>query len=101
MGLMAENKGFKGVEGIASVFEYWLLSRDSTTKTFGKIRQALGKGKGLDAADLTSATYDHFSDAAARWLTGDAPFIAKAHPEYMPFSDYDHLMRYVEWRGRE
>jgi ATP-dependent helicase/nuclease subunit B len=101
MGLMAENNGFKGVEGIASAFEYWLLSRDSTTKTFGKIRQALGKGKGLDPADLTSATYDHFSDAAARWLTGDAPFIAKAHPEYMPYSDYDHLMRYEEWRGRE
>jgi ATP-dependent helicase/nuclease subunit B len=100
-GLMAENKGFRQVDGVASVFEYWLLSRDNTTKTFGKIRQALGKGKGLDAADLTSAAYDHFSEAAARWLTGDAPFIAKLHPEYAPYSDYDHLMRYEEWRGRE
>lgn len=101
MGLMAENKGFKRVSGVASAFEYWLLSRDTSTKTFGKIRQALGKGKGLDPADLTSAAYDHFSEAAARWLTGDAPFIAKAHPEYAPYSDYDHLMRYEEWRGRE
>ncbi len=101
MGLMAENKGFNGVNGVASTFEYWLLSRDTTTKAFGKIRQALGKSKTLDPADLTSAAYDHFSEAAARWLTGDAPFIAKAHPEYMPYSDYDHLMRYEEWRGRE
>lgn len=101
MGLMAENAGFKGVSGVASAFEYWLLSRDTTTKTFGKIRQALGKGKGLDPADLTSAAYDHFSEAAARWLTGMEPFIAKAHPEYAPYSDYDHLMRYEEWRGRE
>jgi ATP-dependent helicase/nuclease subunit B len=101
MGLMAENAGFKGVSGVASAFEYWLLSRDTTTKTFGKIRQALGKGKGLDPADLTSAAYDHFSEAAARWLTAMEPFIAKAHPEYAPYSDYDHLMRYEEWRGRE
>jgi ATP-dependent helicase/nuclease subunit B len=101
MGLMAENNRFKGVSGVASAFEYWLLSRDSNTKTFGKIRQALGKGKGLDPADLTSAAYDHFSEAAVRWLTGEAPFLAKAHPEYAPYSDYDHLMRYEEWRGRE
>jgi ATP-dependent helicase/nuclease subunit B len=101
MGLMAENNGFKGVSGVARAFEYWLLSRDSSTKAFGKIRQALGKGKGLDPADLTSAAYDHFSEAAGRWLTGDAPFLAKAHPEYAPYSDYDHLMRYEEWRGRE
>jgi ATP-dependent helicase/nuclease subunit B len=101
MGLMAEHKGFKGVDGVASVFEYWLLSRDTSTKTFGKIRQALGKGKGLDPADLTSAAYDHFTEAAALWLTGDEPFLAKTHPEYAPYSDYDHLMRYEEWRGRE
>jgi ATP-dependent helicase/nuclease subunit B len=101
MGLMAENKGFTGISGVVSAFEYWLLSRDNTTKTFGKIRQALGKGATLDPADLTSAAYDHFSEAAARWLTGDAPFIAKAHPEYLPYTDYDHLMRYEEWRGRE
>lgn len=101
MGLMAEHEAFKGVSGVASKFEYWLLSRDGKAKTFGKIRQALGKGKAFDPADLTSATYDHFSEAAARWLTGDAPFIAKAHPEYATYSDYDHLMRYEEWRGRE
>lgn len=101
MGLMAENQGFKGVNGLASAFEYWLLSRDSTTKAFGKIRQALGQGRGLDPADLTSAAHDHFSEAAARWLSGDAAFTAKLHPEYAPYSDYDHLMRYEEWRGRE
>ncbi|MEK6638088.1 MAG: double-strand break repair protein AddB [Pseudomonadota bacterium] len=101
MGLMAENEGFKGVSGIAGTFEYWLLSRDSKTKTFGKIRQALGKGKALDPADFTSTAYEHFSEAAARWLTGVEPFLAKARPEYAPYGDYDQLMRYDEWRGRE
>jgi ATP-dependent helicase/nuclease subunit B len=101
MGAMAEMSGFKGVDGIASTFEYWLLSRDAKTGTFGKIRQALGKSKTLDSADVTSAALDHFSEAAARWLTGMEPFLAKTHPEYAPYSDYDQLMRYEEWRGRE
>ena len=101
MGLMAEAGGFNDVAGVASAFEYWLLSRDATTRKFGNVRQALGKKGALDPADLTSATYDHFAKAAARWLTGDEPFTAKRHPEYAPYSDYDQLMRYEEWRGRE
>ena len=101
MGAMAEMSGFKGVSGIASGFEYWLLSRDAKTRTFGKIRQALGKSKELHPADMTSAALDHFSEAAARWLTGMEPFLAKTHPEYAPYSHYDQLMRYEEWRGRE
>ena len=102
MGLMAEMDGFKSVKGIASAFEYWLLSRDAKTRTFGKIRQAVGgRNATLEAADLTSAAYDHFSTAAQKWLTGEAPFTAKLHPEFAPYGDYGHLMRYEEWRGRE
>ena len=102
MGLMAEMDGFKGVKGVASAFEYWLLSRDAKTRTFGKIRQAVGgRNATLEAADLTSAAYDHFATAAQKWLAGEAPFTAKLHPEFAPYGDYDHLMRYEEWRGRE
>lgn len=101
MGLMAEHNGFEGVSGVAGAFEYWLLSRDTKTRRFGGVQQALGKGKELDPADLTSRTYEQFQTAAARWLNGDAPFLAKAHPEYALYSDYDQLMRYEEWRGRE
>ena len=37
----------------------------------------------------------------SRWLTGDAPFVAKLHPELAPYGDYDQLMRLDEWYGRQ
>ena len=102
MGYLAEQGAFKGADGIAGGFEYWLLSKDQKTRSFGKVRGAVGgRGSSFDPADLTSAAYDHFAAAAARWLHGDAPFTAKLHPQYSPYADYDQLMRYEEWRGRE
>jgi ATP-dependent helicase/nuclease subunit B len=101
MGLMAEMEGFAHVKGIAGTFEYWMLSRDSKTRGFGKVQSALGKQSGIDPADLTAATLDHFKEVAARWLTGTAPFTAKLHPEYAPYADYDQLMRLEEWLDRE
>ena len=102
MGVMANMDGFNGVAGIANIFEYWMLSRDPKTRGFGSVKNAVGGRSGkLDRADLTSAAYDHFEQAVAKWLMGDAPFTAKLHPEYAPYGDYDHLMRFDEWRGRE
>ena len=43
----------------------------------------------------------NFIAAAASWLTGDAPFTAKLHPEYAPYGEYDQLMRFEEWYGRD
>jgi ATP-dependent helicase/nuclease subunit B len=43
----------------------------------------------------------NFIAAAETWLTGDAPFTAKLHPEHAPYGDYDQLMRLDEWYGRE
>ena len=42
----------------------------------------------------------HFSEAAARWLTGDSPFTAKLQPRFARYGDYDQLMRLEEWLGR-
>ena len=39
--------------------------------------------------------------AVAEYLEGDAPFVAKLHPEYSPYGDYDQLMRLDEWYGRQ
>ena len=41
------------------------------------------------------------AEAAARWLTGEEAFVAKLHPEFAPFAEYDQLMRRDEWYGRE
>jgi ATP-dependent helicase/nuclease subunit B len=43
----------------------------------------------------------NFAAAAEAWLTGEAPFTAKLHPEYAPYGEYDQLMRLDEWYGRE
>jgi ATP-dependent helicase/nuclease subunit B len=101
MGLMAEMGGFAGVSGIAKDFEYWLLSRDTNTRQFGKLKKALGgKNAKLDPADFTSFAHDELMNVADKWLTGAEPFTAKLHPEHALYGDYDQLMRLQEWYGR-
>ena len=48
-----------------------------------------------------AAARDSFADAAAKWLTGEEAFVAKLHPEFAPFAEYDQLMRLEEWDGRD
>ena len=52
-------------------------------------------------AEFTALAYRNFADAAAKWLTGEEPFVAKLHPELAPYADYDQLMRLDEWYGRQ
>ncbi len=103
LGKIAELGGFQGITGKATRFEYWSQSRPSgkeygliTSPTHGSSRS---KSK-IDPDVFVEEMVDHFRKAAADWLTGDAPFTAKLHPDYS-FSDYDHLMRLDEWLGRD
>jgi len=101
LGLIAEHGGFAGIEGAAACFEYWSLARDQRSGRLGYVKSPVGGRSGLDADDFTDLAARNFIGAAARWLTGDAPFTAKLHPEYAPYGDYDQLMRLDEWYGRE
>ncbi|MBU6253180.1 MAG: hypothetical protein KGN98_08310, partial [Alphaproteobacteria bacterium] len=88
----------EGVAGKAQGFEYWSFQRDK--QGFGKISSPAGTRAGQIAPeDFVEAIVERFRAAAAKWLTGDAPFIAKIHPDYA-YGDYDHLMRLEEWQGR-
>jgi len=101
LGLIAERKGFTGIAGQAGAFEYWSLSR--RLGRFGYIDSPVdpaGKRDRIMTGEFTAVAAANFSDAAAHWLTGDAPFTAKLHPEYAPYADYDQLMRLDEWYGR-
>jgi ATP-dependent helicase/nuclease subunit B len=101
LGLIAERGGFEDIEGQASAFEYWSLSRRQGR--FGYIDSPVdpaGKRDKIVTGEFTAVAAANFSDAAAQWLTGDAPFTAKLHPEYAPYADYDQLMRLDEWYGR-
>ena len=54
----------------------------------------------MGAVEFLAHAEAEFSEAAARWLTGDQPFEAKLNPAYALSGDYDQLMRLEEWYGR-
>jgi len=100
LGLIAAHNGFDGIEGAAACFEYWSLAR-APSGALGYVKSPVGGRSGIDAADFTDMAARNFAFAAAQWLTGEAPFTAKLHPEYAPYGEYDQLMRLDEWYGRE
>lgn len=102
LGLIAERHGFDGIKGTARGFEYWSLGKRN--ESFGYITSPVdpaGRGDKVLPEDFTELAAYHFTEAVRTWLTGDAPFTAKLHPEYAPYAEYDQLMRRDEWYGRE
>jgi ATP-dependent helicase/nuclease subunit B len=99
LGLIAERGGFEGIKGTAGAFEYWSLAQKDGQ--LGFVSPATGKRSGLDPADFTELARRNFQEAAAKWLTGEEPFVARLHPELAPYGDYDQLMRLDEWYGRQ
>jgi ATP-dependent helicase/nuclease subunit B len=101
IGAIAERGGFEGVVGEAAAFEYWSLGKKRDA--FGYVESPVdrdGKYGKVPTAEFVALAVAQFGDAAAEWLTGDAPFTAKLHPEYAPYAEYDQLMRLDEWYGR-
>jgi ATP-dependent helicase/nuclease subunit B len=99
LGLIAEHGGFEDVAGRPTTFEYWSLAKDRGR--LGHLSSPVGGRNGIDPAEFTTLAARNFQAAAGHWLTGDAPFTAKLHPEHAPYGDYDQLMRLDEWYGRE
>ncbi|PKP89662.1 MAG: double-strand break repair protein AddB, partial [Alphaproteobacteria bacterium HGW-Alphaproteobacteria-16] len=102
LGLIAERGGFQGISGKASCFEYWSLARKGGE--FGYISTPVdpaGKRDRIVTSELVDIAAANFTKTAQAYLTGDAPFEAKLHPEHAPYSDYDQLMRRDEWYGRD
>ena len=95
LGLIAGHGGFDGVSGAPRLFEYWSL-----TKYGDKFGRRLCPEKGIGPDEFLAHAERNFTDAAARWLTGDEPFTAKLHPAFAPYGEYDQLMRLEEWYGR-
>lgn len=99
LGLIADRGGFDGIAGAAAIFEYWSLAR--ARGALGHVKSPVGGRTGIAADEFTEMAEHNFLAAAGGWLTGEAPFTAKLHPEYAPYGDYDQLMRLDEWYGRE
>jgi ATP-dependent helicase/nuclease subunit B len=104
LGLIAEQKGFEGIEGAAACFEYWSLARAPSGERAGRrgyVASPIGGKNGIQAEEFTQVAERNFLEAVRLWLTGEEPFTAKLHPEYAPYGDYDQLMRLDEWYGRD
>ncbi|WP_231639339.1 double-strand break repair protein AddB [Sphingomonas profundi] len=106
LGLIAEGGGFRDADGqpyggTPAVFEYWSMA--AAKGRLGHVTSPAGlnkRGEGIAEEDFVGHAARILADAAATWLTGDAPFTAKLHPEHAPYGDYDQLMRLEEWYGR-
>jgi ATP-dependent helicase/nuclease subunit B len=101
LGLIAKERGFEGISGVPGIFEYWSLAAKGSSLGYRDSPVGLNKkGEGIAPEDFADRAAGVLADAVARWLTGDAPFVAKLHPEHAPYGDYDQLMRLDEWYGR-
>ncbi len=102
LGLIAERGGFDGIAGRATGFEYWSLSRNRFGG-FGYVESPCDPKRRdyLPADEFVDRAVAQFQGAVREWLTGDAPFTAKLHPDYAPYAEYDQLMRRDEWYGRD
>jgi len=94
---IARRGGFPEVAGEVGALEYWSLRKDGDV--FGKISTPVAKGEVADAFIARAEAV--FAEAAATWLTGDAPFVAKLNDAYAPYTEYDQLMRLEEWYASE
>lgn len=94
LGLIAEAGGFADIEQAPGLLEYWSLAKQDRSDVRGFVEE-------IGPAELIlEEGRRHFSEAAARWLTGDEAFTAKLQPRFARYGDYDQLMRLEEWLGR-
>ena len=102
LAMLAQRGAFGDLGGAVAAFEYWSLANDRNRDDFGYKREPFKQRKNarITAENFVEEAERVYRDAAARWLTGDAPFTAKLRPEYADYGDYDQLMRRDEWWGR-
>jgi ATP-dependent helicase/nuclease subunit B len=102
IGLIAQEGGIKEVTGTVQAFEYWSLSKGKDN--FGFVsRPVTDKSKDgvIQSGAFVEFAHDEALNSISDMITGNHAFTAKLHPEYAPFADYDQLMRFEEWNGRE
>ncbi len=101
LALIAEQGGFEHIAGTARRFEYWSLSRKKDH--FGTIEHAAKQGRNksqIEPEDFVAHCRNHALALIEEYIIGEAPFVAKAHPDFAGYADYDQLMRFAEWDGR-
>ena len=106
LGLIAERDGFDHAKGEPGAYEYWSLgkAKDDTHPTgFGYVETPLKVGRkssGLEPEEFLPVTSRFLREGIAKYITGDAPFVARENPDYPAYDTYDQLMRLEEWLPR-
>lgn len=100
LGAIAESGKIKDISGQATAFEYWSLAKKSDE--FGYVASPTNpRSKDRIEVDaMVDHAVAHFNDAVDKYILGSEPMVAKLHPEYAPYGDYDQLMRLEEWYGQ-
>ncbi|MBV8972101.1 MAG: double-strand break repair protein AddB [Sphingomonadaceae bacterium] len=102
LGLLAKLAEAGRLGGVApatvAALRYWKLGGG---KTAGVVRDPLSHNReGTPPAEHIAAVLTHFDRLCSERLLGDAPFVAKLHPDYAKGDEYDQLARVREWQGR-
>lgn len=103
IGLMAEAGSIEKVAGKPGRFEYWSLAKNKA-RGFGFIASPNAKKSSdrlSDPDDFLAFVRTQAEEAIRNWIVGDAAFVAKLHPDFANYEDYNHLMRLQEWDGRQ
>lgn len=106
LGLIAERDGFNHAKGEPGAYEYWSLGKakdDAHPTGFGYVETPLKVGRktsGLEPEEFLPVTSRFLREGIAKYITGDAPFVARENPDYPAYDTYDQLMRLEEWLPR-
>jgi ATP-dependent helicase/nuclease subunit B len=93
-----EGGGFEGIPAGASVIglTYWRLTGGTPP---GEARDIAAVT--ADGVPLAALARERLARLADRFLLGEAPFLARPHPDRGTFGDTDHLARVAEWSAAE
>ncbi|WP_109356874.1 double-strand break repair protein AddB [Sphingorhabdus sp. EL138] len=102
LGAIAEKGDFGGLSGKTGGFEYWSLAKQGGKNSFGYIATPTNPRSPdkIEADQMVDHAVTEYTKAVNSYIHGDEPMVAKLHPEYAPYADYDQLMRFEEWYGR-
>ena len=100
LGAIAEHGGFDGLSGTVRAFEYWSLAKAKDEFGYVSSPDNPRSRHRVEPDAIVDHAIAEFNKAVDKYIHGNDEMLAKLHPEYSPYTDYNQLMRLEEWYGR-